>query len=78
MKAFLAFAFLIAAVFADSKNEMYSDKYDYVNTKEILGNRRFRVQYWKCFMDTAPCLTQDAKFFKCKITLFYAFLFTFY
>ena len=78
MKAFLVFAFLIAAVCADSKKETYSDKFDYVNIKDILENTRLRSQYWKCFMDTAPCLTQDAKFFKCKFTLFYAFLFTFY
>lgn len=44
--------------------ELYSDKYDYVDVDGILSNDRIRNQYYNCFLDTAPCLTPDAKFFR--------------
>ncbi|XP_016843424.1 uncharacterized protein LOC100113667 [Nasonia vitripennis] len=44
--------------------EVYSDKYDYVDVVSILANDRIRTQYYDCFMDFAPCFTPDAKFFK--------------
>lgn len=46
--------------------ELYSDKYDYVNIDEVLANERLRDQYLNCLMETAPCLTPDAVFFKGK------------
>ncbi|OAD52842.1 Ejaculatory bulb-specific protein 3 [Eufriesea mexicana] len=52
---------LLACTLAE---EFYSDKYDYVNIDEILENDRLREQYYKCFMDTEPCITPDSIFFK--------------
>ncbi|XP_012273360.1 ejaculatory bulb-specific protein 3 [Orussus abietinus] len=60
---FVVLALFLVIAIAD-KVELYSDKYDYVNVDEILANDRLRDQYYKCFMDTGPCLTPDAKFFK--------------
>lgn len=52
------------AAYAAADEEIYSDKYDYVDVDSILNNDRIRNQYYECFMDLAPCLTPDAKFFK--------------
>ena len=51
--------------------ELYSDKYDYVNADEVLANDRLREQYYECFMDTGPCVTPDAKFFKGNTPIFH-------
>ncbi|XP_077282560.1 ejaculatory bulb-specific protein 3-like [Temnothorax americanus] len=50
-----------ACVFAEEK---YSGRYDDIDLNEILSNEKLRIQYYNCFMDTAPCKTADAKFFK--------------
>ncbi|XP_066603690.1 ejaculatory bulb-specific protein 3-like [Prorops nasuta] len=57
---------LAAAIFCAyaQQEELYSDKYDYVNADEILVNDRLRDQYYKCFYGSGPCVTADAKFFK--------------
>ncbi|KZC11372.1 PREDICTED: ejaculatory bulb-specific protein 3-like [Dufourea novaeangliae] len=47
--------------------ELYDDKYDDIDINEILSNERLREQYYKCFMDTAPCVTADAVFFKANL-----------
>lgn len=44
--------------------EFYDNRYDDVNVDDILANNKLRQQYYKCFMETAPCLTGDAKFFR--------------
>ena len=44
--------------------ELYSDKYDYIDVHEILANDKLREQYYNCFYGSAPCATPDAKFFK--------------
>ncbi|XP_018301431.1 ejaculatory bulb-specific protein 3-like [Mycetomoellerius zeteki] len=44
--------------------ELYSDRYDYIDADSILQNDKLREQYYSCFMETAPCVTADAKFFK--------------
>lgn len=49
--------------------ELYSDKYDYVNIDEILANDRLRNQYYDCFIDAGSCLTPDSVFFKSKYKL---------
>ncbi|XP_070169011.1 ejaculatory bulb-specific protein 3-like [Polyergus mexicanus] len=51
----------LLCVFAE---ELYSDKYDYIDVKEILNNNKLQDQYYQCFMETGPCPTADAKFFK--------------
>lgn len=50
--------------------ELYSDKYDYIDVHEILANDKLREQYYNCFMSSAPCMTPDAKFFKSKFEFF--------
>ncbi|KOC64410.1 Ejaculatory bulb-specific protein 3 [Habropoda laboriosa] len=50
-------------MWADAE-ELYSSKYDYINVDEIMANDRQREQYYKCFMDLAPCKTPDAIFYK--------------
>ncbi|XP_070163938.1 ejaculatory bulb-specific protein 3-like [Polyergus mexicanus] len=44
--------------------ELYSDRYDDIDVNAIFSNTKLRQQYYKCFMDLAPCKTADAKFFK--------------
>ncbi|XP_018394089.1 PREDICTED: ejaculatory bulb-specific protein 3-like [Cyphomyrmex costatus] len=44
--------------------ELYSDRYDHIDAEGILQNDKLRDQYFNCFMETAPCVTADAKFFK--------------
>ncbi|XP_029660243.1 ejaculatory bulb-specific protein 3-like [Formica exsecta] len=52
---------VLAAVIAE---EMYSDMFDHINLDEILPNDELRNQYYNCFMDTGPCMTEDQKYFK--------------
>jgi len=44
--------------------ELYSDQYDDIDVESILQNDKLRNQYYNCFMETSPCITADAKFFK--------------
>nr|ALG36155.1 chemosensory protein 2 [Sclerodermus sp. MQW-2015] len=46
------------------EEELYSDRYDYIDADDILKNERLRNQYYKCFYGSGPCVTADAKFFK--------------
>ncbi|KAG7199913.1 hypothetical protein KM043_014356 [Ampulex compressa] len=50
--------------YAEASEDLYSDKYDYIDVIAILENDRLRNQYYQCFMDTGPCVTPDAVFFK--------------
>ncbi|XP_029173007.1 ejaculatory bulb-specific protein 3-like [Nylanderia fulva] len=51
----------LTCVFAET---LYSDRYDDVDVVAIFNNPKMREQYYKCFMDLAPCKTPDSKFFK--------------
>lgn len=44
--------------------EIYTDQYDYIDVKNILDNEKLRLQYYNCYMETGPCLTADAKYFR--------------
>lgn len=44
--------------------ELYSDQYDHIDVNNILNNDKLRNQYYECYMETGPCLTADAKYFK--------------
>jgi len=44
--------------------ELYSDRYDDIDVASILQNNKLRNRYYNCFMETSPCVTADAKFFK--------------
>ncbi|KAK2576494.1 hypothetical protein KPH14_005820 [Odynerus spinipes] len=57
-------SFLAILSFVNADEELYSDKYDYIDPYEIVNNDRLRDQYYNCFMDTGPCVTPDAAFFK--------------
>lgn len=59
--AVLAVLAVFATVVAE---EMYSDIFDHIDADEILKNDELRDQYYKCFMDTGPCVTEDQKYFK--------------
>ncbi|KAM0726057.1 Allergen Tha p 1 [Formica fusca] len=51
----------LLCVFAE---ELYSDQYDHIDINNILNNDKLRNQYYNCYMETEPCLTADAKFFR--------------
>ncbi|XP_011642082.1 ejaculatory bulb-specific protein 3-like [Pogonomyrmex barbatus] len=55
---------ILAVVVAATAEELYSDMFDHIDPDEILPNDELRNQYYKCFMDTGPCVTEDQKFFK--------------
>ncbi|XP_011502593.1 PREDICTED: ejaculatory bulb-specific protein 3-like [Ceratosolen solmsi marchali] len=57
----VALCTLVAIVVAE---ELYTDKYDYIDIDAVLSNPRIRNQYYNCYQDLGPCLTPDAKFFK--------------
>ncbi|KYN04241.1 PREDICTED: ejaculatory bulb-specific protein 3-like [Cyphomyrmex costatus] len=44
--------------------EFYSNQYDNIDVASILQNDKLREQYYNCLMETGPCRTADAKFFK--------------
>ncbi|XP_070149591.1 ejaculatory bulb-specific protein 3-like [Polyergus mexicanus] len=52
---------VLAAVIAE---EMYSDMFDHIDPDDILSNDELRNQYYNCFMDKGPCVTEDQKYFK--------------
>ena len=64
MRGYFVLLALSLLVWATQAEDTYSDKFDYVDVDEILANDRLREQYYKCFMETAPCMTADATFFK--------------
>ncbi|KAI4490102.1 hypothetical protein M0804_004284 [Polistes exclamans] len=55
---------LAISSFVTADEELYSDKYDYIDPMEIVKNDRLRDQYYNCFMNTGPCVTPDAIYFK--------------
>ncbi|XP_014212505.1 uncharacterized protein LOC106642287 [Copidosoma floridanum] len=46
--------------------QRYESTYDDLDVGTILGNSDLRESYYACFMDTAPCPTDAAVFFKSK------------
>lgn len=44
--------------------ELYTDQYDYIDINNILNNDKLREQYYNCYMETGPCLTADARYFR--------------
>jgi len=60
---------IIAIALCVFAEELYSDKYDNIDLKGILGDEKLRVEYYKCFIDTGPCNTEASKFFKGKFTI---------
>lgn len=67
------FVLMIGAVLltvCHAENQLYSDKYDYIDVDAILAVPRQRAQYYKCFIGEGRCLTPDAKFFKGKYLTF--------
>ncbi|KAJ8670402.1 hypothetical protein QAD02_001661 [Eretmocerus hayati] len=54
---------LVVFLYAE-EDEKYDSKYDDIDFKTILANDRARLQYERCFLGTAPCITPDAVFMK--------------
>lgn len=54
----------IALMCTYAQEKLYDDKFDDLDVIAILNNERLREQYYKCFMEQAPCVTEDTKFFK--------------
>ncbi|CAK9801321.1 Ejaculatory bulb-specific protein 3 [Anthophora quadrimaculata] len=50
-------------IFAEEE-EKYTSKYDDIDIDAILANPKLRNQYLNCLLETAPCVTADAKYFK--------------
>ncbi|XP_011160273.1 ejaculatory bulb-specific protein 3 [Solenopsis invicta] len=57
----LAILAVLATIVAQ---ETYSDMFDHINPDEILPNDELRNQYYNCFMDRGPCVTDDQKYFR--------------
>ncbi|KAG5343638.1 PEB3 protein, partial [Acromyrmex heyeri] len=65
MARFSYFVTIISiALLCVSAEEFFSDRYDQIDVESILQNDKLREQYYNCFMEIAPCVTADAKFFK--------------
>lgn len=76
IKKLLLFVALCSVIVTAAKvdtEEKYSDKYDHINVDEILKNEQLRSIYYKCFLDTGPCKTADARFFKGIVFIYYFF-----
>ncbi|KYM98240.1 PREDICTED: ejaculatory bulb-specific protein 3-like [Cyphomyrmex costatus] len=41
--------------------ELYPNRYDYVDIQSILQNKDIREEYYNCFMELAPCTTPEQK-----------------
>ncbi|XP_012533222.1 ejaculatory bulb-specific protein 3 [Monomorium pharaonis] len=54
----------LALMYVVAEEELYSDQYDDIDAASILQNDKLRDQYYACIMETMPCVTADAKFFK--------------
>ncbi|KAL6421723.1 hypothetical protein ACFW04_010941 [Cataglyphis niger] len=46
-----------------AEEDKYDDKYDGIDMLEILLNNELRYQYYNCFMEIGPCVTEDMKYF---------------
>ena len=55
---------VLVLVFAEE--EQYTSKYDDIDVHAILANSKLRNQYLKCYLETGPCVTADAKYFKAR------------
>ncbi|XP_001601446.1 ejaculatory bulb-specific protein 3 [Nasonia vitripennis] len=49
-----------------ASDQKYSGQYDDLDVEAILKNDEERERYYACFMDTGPCHTEAAVFFKSK------------
>ena len=54
---------VLLLVFAEEE-EQYTSKYDDIDVHAILANPKLRNQYLNCYLETGPCVTADAKYFK--------------
>lgn len=53
------------AVLASDKKETYTNKYDNINIKEIIENKRTKIAYTNCLLGKGNC-TPDGKELKGK------------
>ena len=55
---------LLAVHNARAETKKYSAQFDDLDVSAILSNEEERNRYYACFMDTGPCHTEAAVFFK--------------
>ncbi|XP_050465055.1 ejaculatory bulb-specific protein 3-like [Cataglyphis hispanica] len=57
-----------ALICAFAEEDKYDDKYDNIDIIEILLNDKRRSEYYNCFMETGPCVTEEEKYFNSHIS----------
>ncbi|XP_072743251.1 ejaculatory bulb-specific protein 3-like [Anoplolepis gracilipes] len=62
--SFLLLTLLAGLLVVAIAEELYSDMFDHINPDDILPNDELRNQYYNCFMDRGPCVTDDQIYFK--------------
>lgn len=65
MKTIIICLCALVAVTVARPEEKYTSKYDNINLKEILENRRLLIPYILCVLDQGKC-TSEGKELKCK------------
>ncbi|XP_045501653.1 allergen Tha p 1-like [Colias croceus] len=55
MKYLIAFCVIALAVVSNARPDTYTNKYDGIDLKEILNNRRLLVPYVKCALEQGKC-----------------------
>nr|QJT73562.1 chemosensory protein 3 [Encarsia formosa] len=62
----LLVAFLVAGILADeeARRGLYSSEFDNLDVEAILNDDAERDKYYACLMDTGPCHSEAAVFFK--------------
>lgn len=63
MKLVFVLSCIVVAVFAEE--EKYTDKYDNVNLKDILDNKRLLHSYAHCILDKGKC-NAEGKELRCE------------
>nr|AYC12352.1 chemosensory protein 7 [Clostera restitura] len=66
MNTLLVFCIITVVAVSARPNEQYSDKYDSVDLKQILANKRLLHPYIKCLLDQGKC-SPDGKELKSHI-----------
>lgn len=69
MKAVFLLCALVVAIHARPE-EQYTSKYDSLDVKEMVKNKRLIDAYFKCVMDQGPC-TPEGKELRCKSVVVY-------
>lgn len=55
---------LLAGILAEEERRLYSSEFDHLDVDAILADDAERDRYYGCLMDTGPCHSAAAVFFK--------------